>query len=123
MRYTAELSTGRWNRTCPYCGAEYRVSGHARCGRNRWAARPVMHTDGYVGPGRPERCVAFDTDRRSETPPPVHATYHQPTLPLRHHLRREIVPTAAKNRLVIVESPAKAKTISGYLGPGYVVEA
>jgi DNA topoisomerase-1 len=33
------------------------------------------------------------------------------------------LPTAAKNRLVIVESPAKAKTISGYLGPGYVVEA
>ncbi|HEX6500413.1 MAG TPA: type I DNA topoisomerase [Micromonosporaceae bacterium] len=27
------------------------------------------------------------------------------------------------NRLVIVESPAKARTISGYLGPGYVVEA
>ncbi|HCT75789.1 MAG TPA: type I DNA topoisomerase [Micromonosporaceae bacterium] len=33
------------------------------------------------------------------------------------------MPQAAKNRLVIVESPAKAKTISGYLGPGYVVEA
>jgi DNA topoisomerase I len=33
------------------------------------------------------------------------------------------LPTAAKNRLVIVESPAKAKTISGYLGPGYTVEA
>jgi len=32
------------------------------------------------------------------------------------------VPTTAK-RLVIVESPAKAKTIAGYLGPGYVVEA
>jgi len=32
------------------------------------------------------------------------------------------VPSSAK-RLVIVESPAKAKTISGYLGPGYVVEA
>ena len=32
------------------------------------------------------------------------------------------VPSSTK-RLVIVESPAKAKTISGYLGPGYVVEA
>ncbi len=32
------------------------------------------------------------------------------------------MPSTAK-RLVIVESPAKAKTISGYLGPGYVVEA
>ena len=31
--------------------------------------------------------------------------------------------TAKSTRLVIVESPAKAKTISGYLGPGYVVEA
>ncbi|WP_428962486.1 type I DNA topoisomerase [Micromonospora fluostatini] len=30
---------------------------------------------------------------------------------------------ARTTRLVIVESPAKAKTISGYLGPGYVVEA
>src|SRR3954463_8844859 len=34
------------------------------------------------------------------------------------------MPNSAKTtRLVIVESPAKAKTISGYLGPGYVVEA
>ncbi|MPZ25578.1 MAG: type I DNA topoisomerase [Micromonosporaceae bacterium] len=32
--------------------------------------------------------------------------------------------TASKNtRLVVVESPAKARTISGYLGPGWVVEA
>ncbi|MFF5172768.1 type I DNA topoisomerase [Micromonospora sp. NPDC000089] len=30
---------------------------------------------------------------------------------------------AGTTRLVIVESPAKAKTISGYLGPGYIVEA
>ncbi|OLE24457.1 MAG: DNA topoisomerase I [Actinobacteria bacterium 13_1_20CM_3_71_11] len=32
------------------------------------------------------------------------------------------MPSTVK-RLVIVESPAKAKTIAGYLGPGYVVEA
>ncbi|GAA2382720.1 type I DNA topoisomerase [Streptomyces glaucosporus] len=31
--------------------------------------------------------------------------------------------THGGRRLVIVESPAKAKTIKGYLGPGYVVEA
>ena len=31
--------------------------------------------------------------------------------------------TAAGRTLVIVESPAKAKTIQGYLGPGYEVEA
>ncbi|WP_019433970.1 type I DNA topoisomerase [Streptomyces sp. AA0539] len=31
--------------------------------------------------------------------------------------------TNGGRRLVIVESPAKAKTIKGYLGPGYVVEA
>jgi len=30
---------------------------------------------------------------------------------------------SAVNRLVIVESPAKAKTIAGYLGEGYVVES
>ncbi|NED50007.1 hypothetical protein G3I24_03665, partial [Micromonospora aurantiaca] len=29
----------------------------------------------------------------------------------------------AGTRLVIVESPAKAKTIAGYLGRGYVVES
>ncbi|MBS2962785.1 type I DNA topoisomerase [Actinocrinis puniceicyclus] len=31
--------------------------------------------------------------------------------------------SAPARRLVIVESPAKAKTIKGYLGPGYTVEA
>ncbi|GAA3756025.1 type I DNA topoisomerase [Salinactinospora qingdaonensis] len=31
--------------------------------------------------------------------------------------------TSGGNRLVIVESPAKAKTIAGYLGRGYVVES
>ena len=30
---------------------------------------------------------------------------------------------AAKKNLVIVESPAKAKTIGKYLGPDYVVKA
>lgn len=39
--------------------------------------------------------------------------------------RAKLSPTSetAGRRLVIVESPAKAKTIKGYLGPGYVVEA
>ena len=32
-------------------------------------------------------------------------------------------PAAAGSRLVIVESPAKARTIAGYLGDGYVVES
>src|SRR6185503_6916178 len=31
--------------------------------------------------------------------------------------------TGAQRRLVIVESPAKARTIAGYLGPGFVVES
>ena len=31
--------------------------------------------------------------------------------------------TGEGQRLVIVESPAKAKTIAGYLGDGYVVES
>ena len=31
--------------------------------------------------------------------------------------------STARKRLVIVESPAKARTIAGYLGPGYEVEA
>jgi DNA topoisomerase I len=32
-------------------------------------------------------------------------------------------PASRGTRLVIVESPAKARTIAGYLGPGYVVES
>ena len=31
--------------------------------------------------------------------------------------------SASSKRLVIVESPAKAKTIAGYLGPDYIVES
>jgi DNA topoisomerase-1 len=33
------------------------------------------------------------------------------------------IPAPGRRRLVIVESPAKAKTIAGYLGRGYVVES
>jgi len=35
----------------------------------------------------------------------------------------ETAPDGARRRLVIVESPAKARTIAGYLGRGYVVES
>ncbi|MDS1272631.1 type I DNA topoisomerase [Lipingzhangella sp. LS1_29] len=35
----------------------------------------------------------------------------------------EAIDSAEANRLVIVESPAKAKTIAGYLGRGFVVES
>ena len=38
-------------------------------------------------------------------------------------LGRAVPKATNAKRLVIVESPAKAKTISGYLGPQYVVEA
>src|SRR5260370_17269375 len=37
--------------------------------------------------------------------------------------RRRIVAAGKKKHLVIVESPAKAKTINKYLGPGYEVAA
>ena len=52
----------------------------------------------------------------------------QPGRPQRRPERRaKLSPTSETaqggRRLVIVESPAKAKTIKGYLGPGYVVEA
>ncbi|ADP78404.1 type I DNA topoisomerase [Pseudofrankia inefficax] len=36
---------------------------------------------------------------------------------------RRRAPAGTGNRLVIVESPAKAKTIAGYLGPGWQVES
>src|SRR2546423_15367825 len=48
---------------------------------------------------------------------------------IRQRLRRTVARTdglssdGERQRLVIVESPAKAKTIAGYLGPGYVVES
>ena len=37
--------------------------------------------------------------------------------------RRAARPAGAGTRLVIVESPAKARTVGGFLGPGYVVES
>jgi DNA topoisomerase-1 len=51
-----------------------------------------------------------------------------------NHTAKSVASTAARSaglrsgpgqgaRLVVVESPAKARTISGYLGPGWVVEA
>ena len=51
--------------------------------------------------------------------------HHGPGSGLRAGVRsgRDVPSNARTTRLVIVESPAKAKTISGYLGPGYVVEA
>lgn len=48
-------------------------------------------------------------------------------MPIATGRRAKLSPTSETaqggRRLVIVESPAKAKTIKGYLGPGYVVEA
>ena len=38
-------------------------------------------------------------------------------------MARSTAPTPARRALVIVESPAKARTIAGYLGDGYEVEA
>src|SRR5262244_293288 len=62
-----------------------------------------------VGPDRGQSASATDAPREA-APPSQRAT------------QGVSVPSTTK-RLVIVESPAKAKTISGYLGPGYVVEA
>src|SRR6478609_4068835 len=36
---------------------------------------------------------------------------------------REQLVAVEASKLVIVESPAKARTISGFLGPGYIVES
>jgi DNA topoisomerase-1 len=44
-----------------------------------------------------------------------------PATPPRRARGRSAAPDG--RRLVIVESPAKARTISGYLGPGYIVES
>src|SRR6478672_7078507 len=41
----------------------------------------------------------------------------------RAHVAKKATSNGAGHKLVIVESPAKAKTIAGYLGNGYVVES
>src|SRR3954464_12804044 len=49
---------------------------------------------------------------------------HHPTTTRRTVARTdEVSSDGGRRRLVIVESPAKARTIAGYLGPGYVVES
>src|SRR3954466_9190140 len=49
---------------------------------------------------------------------------HHPTTTRRTVARTdEVSSDGDRRRLVIVESPAKARTIAGYLGPGYVVES
>ena len=44
-------------------------------------------------------------------------------MPPKAKAKAETAPNGTGRTLVIVESPAKAKTIQGYLGPGYEVEA
>lgn len=65
------------------------------------------------------------TPQRQHDPTPGQGPGRTP--PRRPERRAKLSPTSdtahGGRRLVIVESPAKAKTIKGYLGPGYVVEA
>src|SRR3954469_8317439 len=65
------------------------------------------------------------TPQRQHDPTPGTKAWGDPQC--RPERRAKLSPTSdpaqGSRRLVIVESPAKAKTIKGYLGPGYVVEA
>ena len=78
-------------------------------------------------PGAPARRDAARVDRTGVQASDSARTDLTPIPGARTVGSESSVPPKAKSttgqRLVIVESPAKAKTIAGYLGPGYEVEA
>src|SRR5438067_1585562 len=82
-------------------GAQARVSVVVAPGRPRGGRRPVS----LSGPDRTTSTRSTSTRRRVG------------------RVRTASTDGEGRRRLVIVESPAKARTIAGYLGPDYVVES
>src|SRR5690606_22492180 len=103
----------------------------------RDSVSPIVGDTRTAGPSRRSGCAKGTKRRR------LPSKFGQPTRALRSgraNARRDVgedvppkkgsagdgVKDTARgggNKLVIVESPAKAKTIAGYLGPGYIVES